>query len=111
MSIQITKQDWETLAEIAKGNPDGTAYMSVAKMADDRELFLVMGYNEENKLSSKLAFNTDDLQCDYAWDWEMPTNNNGEVWDTETAVDATNIGWYNDQTAKITRAYNQGELK
>lgn len=37
-------------------------------------------------LCGKVAVNIDDLQCDYDFDWYMPWDKDGDIYDTETAV-------------------------
>jgi hypothetical protein len=44
------------------------------------DLYLVAGYpSDEDAPYVKIAFNSDDLQSDYEWDWFVPTYSNGEV--------------------------------
>lgn len=42
-------------------------------------LFLVFSKNENNDLDCKVAYNSDDLQCDYDFDWFIPTNKKRET--------------------------------
>lgn len=44
------------------------------------------------EVKAKLAYNCDDLQCDYDLDWNMPTSGGGVV-DTETAITGTAEEW------------------
>lgn len=90
-------EDFLKLVEMAKGT-DGCAYTEVGA-----GLCLVMawlendsgqGYTQEYNgktytLMGKIAYNCDDLQCDYDWDWYMPTDKDGNVFDTENYVYAT----------------------
>ena len=67
-------------------------------------------------LCMKIAYNTDDLQCDYDFDWEMPFNSNGDVYDTNSAVDANdtwmfNFKWWEQEANKVIGKINSGELR
>lgn len=53
-------------------------------------LYVVVGKDGKDVLA-KIAENTDDLQNDYDYDWYMPTDEYGNVWDTETIIDKHNI--------------------
>lgn len=44
----------------------------------DNDLYQV----EDFKICSKIAYNCDDLQCDFEFDFEMPCNDMGDVYDT-----------------------------
>lgn len=64
---------------------DGCAYKYL-----DNNLAIVFGMNSggllslsDGLLSAKIAYNCDDLQCDYDIDWLMPVNSDGDVIDTE----------------------------
>ena len=87
-------EDFLRLIELAKGT-DGTAYTEVGA-----GLYLVVawlenesgqGYTQEYNgktytLMGKIAYNCDDLQCDYDCDWYMPTDKDGNVFDTENYI-------------------------
>lgn len=49
-------------------------------------LFLV-GSAADGTRRMKIAFNCDDMRCDYGWDWEMPRLSDGRVWDTDVELD------------------------
>lgn len=51
----------------------------------DSNIYLVASWSEfEGRVNCKIAYNCDDLQCDYDWDWWMPHHkDDNEVWDTE----------------------------
>lgn len=77
----------------------GVLYYKVGKTPDDRDIAVVIGWQdafrvdeEDNNyyrngdyiLSCKVAYNNDNLQYDYIWDWYMPTFKDSEdVSDTE----------------------------
>ncbi len=51
----------------------------------EKALYLVFAHDEEAGLIGKVAYNCDDLQCDYDWDWMMPTDEDGNVFGWEGA--------------------------
>lgn len=75
----ITKEELaERIKENIKDAPfDGCSFIDLdCTDKNSNELYLVFACdkdeNGETNLYCKLAYNCDDLQCDYAWDWEMP---------------------------------------
>ena len=59
---------------------DGTYIRYVLR--DEKDFAIVMGETEEGEIAIKLAYNCDDMQCDYNMDWYLPTcNEEGEVSD------------------------------
>lgn len=66
---------------------------------------LVIGFDDEDELSIKLAFQPRNslLQCDFDIDWLMPYNDEtGEVWDTSITIDPRDdfekiIDWFENQ--------------
>lgn len=90
--------DFLELIELAgNGNdePTGVAYSEVGA-----GVYLVMAWLENDSaqgyvkvinrksytLMGKLAYNCDDLQCDYDYDWYMFTDKDGNVFDSENYV-------------------------
>lgn len=57
---------------------DGCEYLYL-----DDYYALVFAYDEDNHLCGKIAYNCDDLQCDYDFDWLMPLTASEEIIDTE----------------------------
>jgi len=61
---------------------EGTRYFEL-----DDTYSVVAAYNDYGQenygLDFKIAYNCDDLQCNYDSDWMMPTDINGDVIDTE----------------------------
>ena len=48
---------------------------------EGKDLYIVIGENAEGEICAKLAYNCDDLQCDYDFDWYMPYDSeSGEVY-------------------------------
>ena len=43
------------------------------------DLYLVFACDDNGDLMAKIAYNTDDLQCDYDIDWYEPTNKDGDL--------------------------------
>lgn len=117
---KITKADIVNGINTVRKNPNGTVYQKIATTAKSDVLYLVFGLEIEGGQEypiAKLAFNTDDLQCDYDWDWIMPTITGlSDVYDTESRLDsADDIDWaveyYNKEAEQIIRLMNKGELK
>ena len=102
--MMITKEE---LAEQLKKNVDwlmkqkeGCCHWHLLTDMRGREWCIVLGWGEgfeENDpslfsdgtyaLCTKIAYNNSDLQCDYAYDFEMPYNEHtGEVDDTDSSV-------------------------
>lgn len=102
--MMITKRTFEDMIDCAVHTDCGTVFFSVGEVEygdEYRDVCLVLGwtkgYEEGEKyqeiecgnlytLCGKIAFNTDDLQCDYDWDWSMPVFADGDVMDTEIAI-------------------------
>jgi hypothetical protein len=62
------------------GRP-GCDYLALAN-----GLFLI-GSAADGVRRMKIAFNCDDMRCDYGFDWEMPRLSDGSVWDTDVELD------------------------
>lgn len=106
---------------------DGCAFQKMGRTDDGRELYLVFGWSDAYErgepfqqhkndkcwtLVAKLAFNTDDLQCDYDFDWTMPWSDDGTVYDTDCAVAGdSDFGYYTKEAAKIIDMMNRGTLR
>lgn len=110
---------------------DGTAWVALGRTKDGTEICLVLGWeggydeasgNYQKKegntlytLCGKLAYNCDDLQCDYDFDWYMPYAENGDVYDTSMAIskrsDGEDFAWWLDECDTIITLLNKGELK
>ena len=59
----------------AAGNPNNYDAEDVELFATSKDGYIIMG---------KIAVNIDDLQSDYDFDWFMPYEEGGDVWDTES---------------------------
>lgn len=57
-------------------------------------------------LCAKVAYNCDDLQCDYEIDWHMPIDNVGDVCDTSMAINDAreDADWFYNQLEKMSVA-------
>ena len=67
---------------LAQGKFTGCAYHYL-----DDHYAVVLAWDDEYGLMGKIAFNCDDLQCDYDIDWLMPYDKKrGEVYDTEYPI-------------------------
>ena len=78
---QFLKNAYEALKD---GSP-ATYYYDLGL---DSGLHLVVG-GCDNEICVKVAYNCDDLQCDYEYDWYMPTYKNGECAFVEDTLDET----------------------
>lgn len=125
----ITYQDFNRAIHNKHKSVDGVIYQEIGKNHRGDMLYLVFGYDEgydkdenlyqveENgivyTLCAKLAYNIDDLQCDYDIDWYMPYLENGDVIDTNQAVGKIHYGeeWYNSQAQLLLQAqYDDDEI-
>ena len=71
----ITKEDLaKFIKEAIKEGPfDGCVYVDLdCEDKDSNELYLVFACDREGGILCKIAYNCDDLQCDYDWDWAKP---------------------------------------
>lgn len=116
------------LIEQAKKNTDGCVWKEMGELPNGKKLCLVLGYAEgydhddgleqveEGErvytLCGKLAYNCDDLQCDYEWDWAMPEDEQGNIYDTECAVcEGDNLLWWEENTEDIIKLFKKGVLR
>ena len=123
-----TRDDFKKAIEKQAVSLDGTTWLDMAKLDDGRMLCLVLGWQEgygegEEKyqkveggkvytLCAKLAVNIDDLQCDYDVDWFMPWNADGDVMDTDMAVDSDgDFDWYEHEAQSLVEGLNNGTLE
>ena len=85
---------------------DGVSYITLDKTDDGKTIAIVIGwqdgYDDGEKwqvkmpllngekliftLCAKVAINIDDLQCDYDFDWYMPSTKDGDIYDTDSAL-------------------------
>ena len=71
----IAKEDLSKfIKEAVKEGPfDGCMYVDLdCADEDSNELYLVFACDEEGDALCKIAYNCDDLQCGYDWDWAKP---------------------------------------
>lgn len=71
----ITKEDLAKFIKeaIKEGQFDGCMYVDLdCEDKDSNELYLVFACDREGGILCKIAYNCDDLQCDYDWDWAKP---------------------------------------
>lgn len=112
--MSMTKEQQEFLLYALKQD-SGVAYMKMATCENGEPLCLVIS-KIDGEFHAKLAFNVDDLQCDYDVDWVMPFAENGDVYDTDTIV-SDNIndweydwGYWTGEAESIVNLVNQGEI-
>lgn len=118
----IDRKDFKNSVEWVKKNHDGCSHIRVAETKQG-DLCLVFGwgvieeYNEgiyhveKQGVLMKLAVNVDDLQCDFDYDWEMPFDEKGNVWDTMTTAEETTLDWIEKEAVEIVKALNEGKVK
>lgn len=81
-------------------NADGVLMCN--KRYVDGKLWAIVFANDNGNIRGKVAYNCDDLQCDYDWDWEMPMSDNGEVDDTDIIVTSEqDVDWLMKQFDRI----------
>ena len=83
----ISFSEFEKGVKRAFEQKDGVTFFKVGKTPENKDIAIVIGWDDaygldedmeayyiENHciLSAKVAYNCDDLQCDYGWDWYMP---------------------------------------
>lgn len=124
----ITKKEFENaINEMVANKDSGVWYCPLQTLENGQELCLVLGWEEGYDkgekyqqevdgtiytLCGKVAVNIDDLQCDYDVDWYMPYTEDGDVYDTNTAiVDADDLGFFVGEAKTIAEMMNNGELK
>lgn len=108
---------------------DGVAWVKMGTLPDGRDLCLVFGWEDGYEfgdceyqkrdgdtvwtLCSKLAVNIDDLQCDYNFDWYMPSwKSDGEVCYTDMAVcKKFDLDYYIGESKAIIKGFEKGELE
>ena len=108
---------------------DGCYYFTLDRLPNGKRLALVIGYASDYELGDgkyqstlgdsvftmvgKIAFNCDDLQCDYEFDWHMPWTKDGDVVDTDMAIDGTQsqLDWWLEMAEEIVNGINNKELK
>lgn len=124
----ITKKEFEKdIKEMVEDKDWGTWSYPLITLDDGRELCLVVGWEEgydkgekfqreENgeiyTLCGKVAINIDDLQCDYDMDWYMPYSEDGDIYDTNMALEgADDLDFFVGEAKVIAEMMNKGELK
>lgn len=127
---KVTLNDLKTAVKtMQNAYIDGCYYFTLDHLPNGKAIALVLGYeNGYDKgdglvqvvlgdnvftLCGKIAFNCDDLQCDYEFDWHMPWAEGGDVYDTDTAYDGTQaqLDWWLEQAEQIVNGINNKELK
>lgn len=99
-------------ADYFKDNTEGCYYTDLTK-----DLYLVVGYSSSDDEGPvmKIAYNSDDLQSDYDWDWYMPTYEDGEVAFVEISLNAENAEGDADYMIKeaesMQKEIDEGNLK
>ena len=126
--MSITLKDFEKAINIMQDIDSGTYYFELGKTDDGKTIALVLGYElgyndgedyqvkvgtETYTLCGKIAINIDDLQCDYDFDWYMPSNKDGDIYDTSMALSknhAEDLTWFLSQAEEMIDLMNKGVL-
>ena len=122
------KQFKNAIDTMLNGYIDGVSYIPLSKTDDGKTIALVLGYelgyNDGEKwqvkvgtktytLCGKIAINIDDLQCDYDYDWYMPSNKDGDIYDTSMALSenhAEDLTWFLGEAEEMINLMNKGVL-
>jgi len=107
---------------------DGVVYYPLGKTDDGKTIALVLGYEDGYNdgedyqvkcgdtlltLCGKVAINIDDLQCDYDFDWYMPSNKDGDIYDTNMALSknhAEDLTWFLSEAEEMIKLMDKGVL-
>lgn len=126
VSIKEFKNAIDTMLN---GYIDGVSYIPLSKTDDGKTIAIVIGwqdgYDDGEKwqvkygdnliftLCAKVAINIDDLQCDYNFDWYMPSNKSGDIYDTDTALSGDykrDLAWLLSEAKEMINLMNKGVL-
>lgn len=128
MSNVSIKQFKNAIDTMLNGYIDGVSYIPLSKTDDGKTIALVLGYelgyndgedyqvkvgNNTYTLCGKIAINIDDLQCDYDYDWYMPSNKDGDIYDTDMALSknhAEDLTWFLGEAEEMINLMDKGVL-
>lgn len=84
---QLEKFIKDTYNEITQKNKNDYVYFYEI----GENLFFVIGENSDGEILGKIAYNCDDLQCDYEFDWYFVEYNDktANLYDYEITIDQT----------------------
>lgn len=112
---------------------DGVSYITLDKTDDGKTIAIVIGwqdgYDDGEKwqvkmpllngekliftLCAKVAINIDDLQCDYNFDWYMPSTKDGDIYDTDSALTGDykrDLAWLLSEAKEMIKLMKKGVL-
>lgn len=112
---------------------DGVSYITLDKTDDGKTIAIVIGwqdgYDDGEKwqvkmpllngekliftLCAKVAINIDDLQCDYNFDWYMPSTKDGDIYDTDSALTGDykrDLAWLLSEAKEMINLMKKGVL-
>ena len=113
------KQFKNAIDTMLNGYIDGVSYIPLSKTDDGKTIALVLGYElgyndgedyqvkvgtKTYTLCGKIAINIDDLQCDYDFDWYIPSNKDGDIYDTSMALSKNHtedLTWFLSQAEEM----------
>lgn len=130
----MTLEDYKNLVWMVAQMDAGTAWHKIGETKDGRTIALVLGwtdgyeespnYHQKNysgdvyTLAGKIAYNCDDLQCDFDYDWyEFTDRDSEELYDDTMAigVDSTDEEWkaeleyWNKEIKEMLALYEKGQ--
>ena len=128
----ISFSEFEKGVKRAFEQKDGVVYFKVGKTPENKDIAIVIGWDDadgldedvkafyiENDciLSAKVAYNCDDLQCDYGWDWYMPeVKGTNDVLDTGLSLSKNpedlkkDYNYICELMEKVLDGYKNGDL-
>lgn len=85
--MKITAEEIKKAVEWLRKEQCGCYHKNLIRDDNGKKWCIVIGFDEEEKIAAKIAYNNSSLQCDYTWDFEMPYDKNTmEVDDTSHEV-------------------------
>lgn len=122
------KEFKDAIDTMLNGYIDGVSYIPLSKTDDNKTIAIVIGwqdgYNDGEEwqvkygdmiftLCAKVAINIDDLQCDYNFDWYMPSNKDGDIYDTNIALSGDyrcDLAWLLGEAEEMINLMDKGVL-
>ena len=127
MAIKLTKEQFDRAIDgMVNLKYDGTWSYKVGQH-NGRDVAIVLGWTDDYAeggakyqikqfgktwtLCGKIAINIDDLQCDFDYDWAMPLIKDGDVYDSEHAIDDKSFDYLLDEAEFVMYELKNGTLK
>lgn len=127
MAIKLTKEQFDRAIDgMVNLKYDGTWSYKVGQH-NGRDVAIVLGWSCDYAeggakyqiklfgktwtLCGKIAINIDDLQCDFDCDWAMPLMKDGDVYDSEHAINDKSLDYLTDEAEFVMAELKNGVLK